>query len=86
KSELVLPFIGIHPENALEPLDKIQNLIENQKDRIAGIGEIGLDPTYLDNNNGNNNDNNDDGLRKQNHTFEALLSLAEKYDKPVSIH
>ena len=45
KSELVLPFIGIHPECA-----------------------------------------NDDDTKRQIHVFESLLSSAEKFQKPVSIH
>ncbi len=36
-----------------------------------------MDPTYVN--------KNEDAV-KQNHVFETLLSLAEKFDKPVSIH
>ena len=46
-------------------------------DHISGIGEIGLDPTYVS--------KNEDAV-KQNHVFETLLSFAEKFNKPVSIH
>jgi TatD DNase family protein len=77
KSNLVLPFIGIHPECAYEEIDAISKLIEENHQRISGIGEIGLDPTYV---------KNDDDTKKQNHVFETLLSYAEKYNKPVSIH
>jgi TatD DNase family protein len=52
-------------------------LIEDNHDHISGIGEIGLDPTYVD--------KNEDEV-KQNHVFETLLSFAEKFNKPVSIH
>ena len=77
KSDLVLPFIGIHPECASEEIEKISKLIEDNHQTISGIGEIGLDPTYV---------NNLDDIKKQNHVFETLLSYAEKFHKPVSIH
>jgi TatD DNase family protein len=77
KNDLVLPFIGIHPECAYDELENMMNLIEENHYNISGIGEIGLDPTYT-------NDNND--IKRQNHVFESLLSSAEKFNKPVSIH
>ena len=77
KSNLILPFIGVHPECANEDLENISKLIEDNHDHISGIGEIGLDPTYVD--------KNEDKV-KQNHVFETLLSFAEKFNKPVSIH
>ena len=77
KSDLILPFIGIHPECANEDLDDISKLIEEKHDQISGIGEIGLDPTYV---------HHDDDIKKQNQVFETLLSHAEKFNKPVSIH
>ena len=77
KNELVLPFIGIHPECADDELEKMMNLIEENHYNISGIGEIGLDPTYTNNNN---------DVKRQNHVFESLLSSAEKFNKPVSIH
>jgi TatD DNase family protein len=77
KSDLVLPFIGIHPECANDEIENISNLIEDNHDRISGIGEIGLDPTYVTQN---------DDAKKQSQVFETLLSYAEKFNKPVSIH
>ena len=77
KNELVLPFIGIHPECADDELENMMNLIEENHYNISGIGEIGLDPTYTNNNN---------DVKRQNHVFESLLSSAEKFNKPVSIH
>jgi TatD DNase family protein len=77
KSDLILPFIGIHPECANEELENISKLIEDNHDHISGIGEIGLDPTYV---------NKNEYAVKQNHVFETLLSFAEKFNKPVSIH
>ena len=77
KNNLVLPFIGIHPECANNELEKMIDLIENNHHCISGIGEIGLDPTYV---------SNDEDTKRQIHVFETLLSFAEKFDKPVSIH
>ena len=75
KSDLVLPFIGIHPECSGDGLEDVSRLIEENHDIISGIGEIGLDPTYV---------NTD--YTKQSQVFETMLMLAEKFDKPVSIH
>ena len=77
QSNLILPFIGIHPEYANDDLEKINNLIELNQNHISGIGEIGLDPTYCKNN---------DDTKKQIQVFESLLSSAEKFHKPISIH
>ena len=77
KNNLVLPFIGIHPECANNELEKMIDLIENNHHCISGIGEIGLDPTYV---------SNDEDTKRQIHVFETLLSFAEKFDKPISIH
>lgn len=75
-SNLVLPFIGIHPECANDDLESMVRLIENNHKLVAGIGEIGLDPSYI----------TGDDLSRQIKVFETLLSLAEKFNKPVSIH
>jgi len=48
KSELILPFIGIHPEKFKDSLEDMTGLIEQNKDKISGIGEIGLDKTYVE--------------------------------------
>ena len=76
-NDLVLPFVGIHPECADDDLEQMSTMIEENHQNLSGIGEIGLDPTYV---------NNDQDTKRQTHVFETLLSLAEKYDKPVSIH
>ena len=77
KSELILPFIGIHPEKFKDNVEDMTELIEQNKDKISGIGEIGLDKTYVE---------SEKEYFSQKHVFETLLSLAEKYKKPVSIH
>jgi TatD DNase family protein len=77
KSKLILPFIGIHPERANDDLHLMTYLINKNQQCISGIGEIGLDPTYV-------KSKEDD--KRQIHVFETLLSLAEKFQKPISIH
>lgn len=76
-SDLVVPFIGIHPWSAGENLDDFSNFITNNSDKIAGIGEIGLDRKYV---------SDEDGYRRQKQVFESMLSFAEKLGKPTSIH
>ena len=77
KSNLILPFIGIHPEKAKEEIDTTVELIHNNSDKIAGIGEIGLDKTYV---------NSEEEFQRQKLVFNKMLSLAEKLKKPISIH
>ena len=76
-SRLVLPFVGMHPEKAADDLEPVVKLIEKNSKQIAGIGEIGLDKTYV---------SNPDEFKKQETVFRTLLSIAEKLHKPVSIH
>ena len=76
-SELILPFIGIHPEKAYDNLDSMCELINDNLQNIAGIGEIGLDITFV---------NSHDEFQRQKLVFETMLSLAEKHNKPISIH
>ena len=76
-SNLILPFIGIHPECASDNLELITDMIHQNQKSLSGIGEIGLDPTYCQ---------DESDSKRQIHVFESLLSLAEKYHKPVSIH
>jgi TatD DNase family protein len=70
-TELILPFVGIHPSKAHEKLEP-----KNSGD-ISGIGEIGLDPTYV---------SSESEIQRQENLFREQLSLAEKLRKPVSIH
>ena len=78
----ILPFVGIHPENTDNccidgTLHLIRSLAEQNSHRIAGVGEIGLDPTYCS-----------DGIISsvQIHAFERMLEMADDLKKPVSIH
>ena len=77
KSRLVLPFVGMHPEKAADDLEPLVKLIEKNSKQISGIGEIGLDKTYV---------SNQDEFKRQETVFRTMLSIAEKLNKPVSIH
>ena len=77
KSKNVFPFIGIHPEMAQKNSEPVYDLIEKNNGIISGIGEIGLDRTYI---------NSEDEWEIQKNVFSKQLSLAEKFNKPVSIH
>jgi TatD DNase family protein len=76
KFENVLPMIGIHPSEIdnfkNEDLYQLEDFIK--KEKIIGIGEIGLDYTYKTDKN------------KQKEIFEKQLQLAEKYKLPVVLH
>ena len=77
QSDLILPFIGIHPEKAQDDTEPVFKLIDENNEKISGIGEIGLDNTYT---------NSDEEFQKQEEVFKTQLSYAEKFEKPVSIH
>lgn len=77
KTKLVLSFVGIHPEKVADDLEPVVELIEKNPNQITGIGEIGLDKTYV---------SNQDGFKRQETVFHKMLSIAEKLHKPVSIH
>lgn len=77
KSSRILPFIGIHPEKASDDVESMIEMISENSGVISGIGEIGLDRTYCQ---------NDDQFRRQVHVFSRLLEQAEKLQKPVSVH
>ncbi|MDW8045196.1 MAG: TatD family hydrolase [Nitrososphaerota archaeon] len=79
--EKVIPFVGIHPWSVKEDpdldLDNYRDFLNRERDRIKGIGEIGLDKGYV----------GDEGsYQLQKRVFNSLLEVAEKYKWPVSVH
>ena len=73
--DAVRQFVGIHPEAAArEDLDKFLEVFDANKKSVDGVGEIGLDGTY------------DVPYERQKQVFNAMLALAEREKKPVSIH
>ena len=77
KTELIFPFVGIHPGKADEKLEPILELINQNIGSIAGIGEIGLDSTYV---------SSEAEFQRQEQLFRGQLVIAEKIQKPISIH
>src|SRR5437899_12598479 len=77
KSRLVLPFLSLHHKNDHDDPTAIMKLTEKNSKQISGIGEIGIDKTYV---------TDDAGFKRQLFIFDKMLSLAEKLSKPVSIH
>lgn len=70
------PVVGIHPHEASEAdVAQIRALIEQHRDEIVGIGEIGLDYFY------------DHSPRDvQARVLREQLALAVEFDLPVSFH
>lgn len=77
KSDLILPFVGIHPEKASDDWESNIELIRKNSANISGIGEIGLDKTYA---------SNEEQFARQKQVFAKLLEEAERQKKPVSVH
>lgn len=76
--EIIKQFIGIHPEaSGRENIDSFVELFEKNITNISGVGEIGLDRNYV---------GRGASYEKQNQVFLKMLELAEKNQKPVSIH
>ena len=69
--------IGIHPEELENISEDSYNFIINNinNPKIVGIGEIGLDYYY---------GNNDKELQKQ--VFQRQIDIAKEYNKPIVIH
>lgn len=77
KSDLLLPFVGIHPEMARTDPATIEKMVREHRRSLSGIGEIGLDPKYA---------NTSEEYDRQKTIFASMLSVAEDCDLPVSIH
>jgi TatD DNase family protein len=74
----LLSFVGIHPWSAQnESMERFRMLLKKEENYVYGIGEIGLDRKYTQ---------DEEAYQKQKSIFEKSLELAEKFNKPVSIH
>ncbi len=74
----VYNFIGIHPQFVGENISRFEEIVTSNLHNINGIGEIGLDPTYYD--------QKENTKMSQIQVFNKMLTIAETYDKPISIH
>ena len=73
----IIPFIGVHPASAsTERVSSFEQMV-NDETGILGIGEIGLDGTYS---------TDAVTVEKQRIVFDQMLSIAERLNKPVSVH
>lgn len=77
-NKIVYNFVGIHPQHVNNDMSTFEEMVTSNIESIDGIGEIGLDPTYID------GDKNTEKLQDQ--VFNKMLTIAETFDKPVSIH
>jgi TatD DNase family protein len=77
--DTITQFIGIHPLFASkEDVPRFLQILNKNIQFVDGIGEIGLDKTYAI--------NNYSPYDRQIDVFESMLEIAEKHQKPVSIH
>jgi TatD DNase family protein len=77
--DIVTRFVGIHPEFAsTESIDEFVEVFNYNVERIDGIGEVGLDPSYVG--------NNTTAYQRQKEVFCNMLRLSELSGKPISIH
>jgi len=76
--DFVYNFIGIHPLNANDDMSIFEEMVAQNLNKISGIGEIGLDPTYYE--------QEKNTKEMQERVFYKMLDIAEEYDKPVSVH
>jgi TatD DNase family protein len=77
----VFCVVGLHPEYAHEidddKVNEFINRIKENKDKIVGIGEVGLDYYWV----------KDEKFReKQKEVFEIFIDLANKLNLPLVIH
>lgn len=74
----IIPFVGIHPKFTVNcNFEQFNTFFYKNLNSITGIGEIGLDKTYI---------NKGIDFQSQIKIFKQMLKLAEKSNKPVSIH
>jgi TatD DNase family protein len=76
---IVSQFVGVHPQCAKnEDVSAFEHLLGAHIQSVDGIGEIGLDRTYTE--------DEFSPYPKQLQVFETMLRLAEKYSRPISVH
>lgn len=77
----VYPCIGLHPTRVSdmdrEDLVRVKEDIRSYSDKIAGLGEIGMDFHH---------EKDEEGRKKQERFFKEFLELAEEIEKPVVVH
>ena len=72
-----MSFVGIHPKYSSSNLNEFDSFFSKNIASINGVGEIGLDKTYVE---------RGVDFDTQITTFKHKLKLAEQHQLPVSIH
>jgi TatD DNase family protein len=73
----IFPTLGFHPTEGGNDVDRIYYLIKANKDKIAGIGEVGLDYHW---------EKSPAKHISQKKIFSNFIDIAEKLKKPLVIH
>ena len=76
RCELVLPIFGIHPWNAFEYVNRLEELI-SYIDKSPMIGEIGLDHHFIE---------DTSQYDAQLKVFQFFLSMAKEQEKIINLH
>ncbi|MBI4176352.1 MAG: TatD family hydrolase [Candidatus Aenigmarchaeota archaeon] len=74
--DFLFPTLGYHPTEGSD-YEKVLDLIKRNKDRIAGIGEVGLDYHW---------EKDLQKQERQKEIFSQFIDLAEKLKLPLVIH
>ena len=81
KYKIVRPALGIYPVDSLKMTDKEIEaelvFIRSQKDKIAAIGEIGVDFYWI---------KDEEERKKEIENFKRILSFAQEIGKTVIVH
>lgn len=79
--DFVFPVAGIHPEYikeiTQEEIDDIFETLKNNKEKIYGIGEVGLDFFWI---------KEPEWREKQKELFTRFIELAKNLNKPLIVH
>jgi TatD DNase family protein len=73
----IFPTLGFHPTEGKGDVEKIINLIMKNREKIVGIGEVGLDYHW---------ERDEKKREKQRAIFMKFIELAERLKKPLVIH
>ncbi len=75
-SDFIFPTLGYHPTEG-KGLEGVFKLIEENKGRVVGVGEVGLDYHW---------EKNPKKREGQKEIFQRFIELAGKLKKPIVIH
>ncbi len=77
KHPKLFPTIGYHPVEGGDGPEKVMELIGKERDKIVGIGEVGLDHHWV---------KDEKERSRQKAVFSDFIKLAEELEKPLIIH